>query len=148
MEELIANGTLKRAVAPEVEPSIKPLTFQVGVFGDESSQIELDTSYSFNLAIDVSTHESAISALAAIDSQLSLVSEKQTSFGAAQNRLESVLESISTACENLVSSRSTIQDADVAKESSEYIKKQILQQASATLLATANQSPSIALQLL
>ena len=53
-----------------------------------------------------------------------------------------------TAMENLTSSRSTIKDADVAKESSAYIRAQILQQASATLMATANQSPAIALQLL
>ncbi|MBR1775688.1 flagellin FliC, partial [bacterium] len=50
--------------------------------------------------------------------------------------------------ENLTSSRSTLQDADVAKESSNFIKSQILQQASATLLATANQTPSLALRLL
>ena len=43
---------------------------------------------------------------------------------------------------------STIRDADIAEESSAYIRSQILQQASATLLAAANQSPSIALQLL
>ena len=42
----------------------------------------------------------------------------------------------------------TIKDADIAQVSSEYIRQQILQQASATLLATANQTPSIALQLL
>ena len=55
---------------------------------------------------------------------------------------------ISTQYENLVSSRSTLRDADIAKESSIYIQQQILQQASSTLLATANQSPSIALQLI
>ena len=76
------------------------------------------------------------------------MSAKQTEFGAAQNRLESALEEISTHYENLSSSRSTLKDADIAKVSSEYIKQQILQQASATLLATANQSPALALQLL
>ena len=45
-------------------------------------------------------------------------------------------------------SRSTIRDADIAEVSSHYIQQQILQQASATLLATANQTPSIALQLI
>ncbi|MBP3490611.1 hypothetical protein J6K35_01960, partial [bacterium] len=42
----------------------------------------------------------------------------------------------------------TLQDTDISEVSSEYVKNQILQQASATLLATANQTPSIALQLL
>ena len=57
------------------------------------------------------------------------------------------LESISVQSENITSSLSTLRDADVAEESSNYIKAQILQQASATLLATANQTPSIALNL-
>ncbi|DAB18062.1 TPA: hypothetical protein CPT98_04665 [Candidatus Gastranaerophilales bacterium HUM_19] len=41
-----------------------------------------------------------------------------------------------------------MRDADIAEESSAYIRNQILQQASATLLATANQTPAIAMQLL
>lgn len=76
------------------------------------------------------------------------ISTRQVECGASQNRLESAAEQISVAYENLASSHSTIKDSDVAKESSTYIKNQILQQASATLLATANQSPSLALQLL
>ena len=77
-----------------------------------------------------------------------MLSEKQTMLGAVQNRLDSALESITVNIENLTSSRSTIRDADIAEVSSEYIRQQILQQASATLLATANQSPAIALQLI
>ena len=68
--------------------------------------------------------------------------------GAAQNRLESALDSIEVNIANLTSSRSTIRDADIAKESASYIQAQILQQAAATLLSTANQSPAIALQLI
>lgn len=86
--------------------------------------------------------------LARIDEMIRTVSAKQTEFGSTQNRLESALEEISVKYENLLSSRSTLRDADIAEESSAYIRNQILQQASATLLATANQTPSIALQLL
>lgn len=86
--------------------------------------------------------------LARIDEMIRTVSAKQTEFGSTQNRLESALEEISVQYENLLSSRSTFRDADIAEESSAYIRNQILQQASATLLATANQTPSIALQLL
>ena len=92
--------------------------------------------------------DTTIDFLSQLDSMLSTVSSKQTEYGSAQNRLESALDEISTAYENLVSTRSTIRDADIAEESSAYIRQQILQQASATLLATANQSPSIALQLI
>ena len=77
-----------------------------------------------------------------------MLSSKQTELGAVQNRLESALDEISTQYENLVSARSTLRDADIAEVSSHYIQQQILQQAAATLLSTANQSPAIALQLI
>ena len=83
-----------------------------------------------------------------IDNLLNSIEEKQVQLGAVQNRLESALDEISTQYENLVSSRSTIRDADISEVSATYIQQQILQQASATLLSTANQNPSIALQLI
>lgn len=86
--------------------------------------------------------------LIVLDVAISNISTRQTAIGAAQNRVESAISSITVQSENLTSSLSTIRDADVANESSSYIKAQILQQASATLLATANQAPSIALNLI
>lgn len=83
-----------------------------------------------------------------IDEVINEISSRTTTLGSAQNRIESAIESISVQSENITSSLSTLRDADVAEESSNYIKAQILQQASATLLATANQTPSIALNLL
>ena len=79
---------------------------------------------------------------------LEMVNSKQTDYGAAYNRLESALETIGVSIDNLTSSRSTLRDADIAEVSSDYIKMQILQNASSTLLATANQTPEIALRLL
>ena len=89
-----------------------------------------------------------INTLNYIDGIISQINKKQVEYGAVQNRLESVLEHISISYENILSTRSTIQDADITKESSKYIRYQILQEASATLMATANQTPSIALQLM
>ena len=86
--------------------------------------------------------------LGTLDRVIDRISDRITTLGAAQNRIESAIESIGVQSENITSSLSTLRDADVATESSNYIKAQILQQASATLLATANQSPSIALNLL
>ena len=83
-----------------------------------------------------------------VDEIIDRVNERQSTLGAYQNRLESALDEISIQYENLVSSRSTIRDADIAEESSAYIRSRILQQAAATLLATANQTPAIALELL
>ena len=87
-------------------------------------------------------------ALDAIDKALDEVTTRQTNIGAIQNRLDSAADALDVQYSNVTSSLSTIKDADVAAESSEYIKAQILQQASASLLSTANQTPSIALNLI
>ena len=83
-----------------------------------------------------------------IDKVIKEISNRTTTLGAAQNRIDSAIESIGVQSENITSSLSTLRDADISKESSNYIKAQILQQAAATLLSTANQTPSIALNLL
>ena len=83
-----------------------------------------------------------------IDDAIDEISRRTTAIGAAQNRVESAISAIDVQSQNLTSSLSTLRDTDVAEESSSYIQAQILQQASATLLATANQTPSIALNLI
>ena len=125
------------------------ITMQVGINSGEDSKISFNIDYTIGrIDINVLTSANAKRALASLDNYLKQISELQTDLGSNQNRLESAIESLGISIENLTSSQSTIRDADIAKESSEYIKMQILQQASATLLATANQTPSIALQLL
>lgn len=86
--------------------------------------------------------------LSFIDDAISNVTDRTALIGAYMNRVESAVDAISVQKENIVSANSSIKDADVATESSNYIKYQILQQSSATLLSTANQLPSIALNLL
>ena len=83
-----------------------------------------------------------------VDDAIKNVSDRTTLIGAYMNRVESAVDAISVQKENIVSANSSIKDADVATESSNYIKYQILQQSTATLLATANQTPSIALNLI
>ncbi len=126
----------------------KIFTLQVGINSDSSSQISFDTSLSFNLDIKIKNSDNARKTLDSLDTILEKINKKQTEFGAVQNRLNSIIESLSISIENLTSSLSTIRDTDIANESSNYIKAQILQQASATLLSTANQNPNIAIQLL
>ena len=86
--------------------------------------------------------------LAFIDSAINEISDRVTNIGAAQNRVQSAISALDVQSQNLTSSLSTLRDTDIASESSNYIQAQILQQASATLLATANQAPSIALNLI
>jgi flagellin len=88
------------------------------------------------------------SLLSNVDLMLDNVSRMRSSLGASQNSLESKADYINIAKENAMSSRSRIKDVDVAKESSEMVKSQILQQSSAAMLSQANQTPQLALNLL
>ncbi len=120
--------------------------------GDEEDEDKIPAAKLANIAKDCAGNSTltggAATMLNHIDKVINKISDRITKLGAAQNRIESAIESIGVQSENITSSLSTLRDADVATESSNYIKAQILQQASATLLATANQSPSIALNLL
>jgi len=89
----------------------------------------------------------ARAALTTIDAAIQNITDRTTVLGSVQNRLESASDALQVQSDNLTSSLSTVRDADVAKVSSEYISAQILQQASASLLTTANQTPQIALNL-
>ena len=86
--------------------------------------------------------------LSFLDMAIDDISARATKIGAAQNRVESAITALDVQSQNITSSLSTLRDTDVAEESSTYIQQQILQQASATLLSTANQLPSIALNLI
>jgi len=83
-----------------------------------------------------------------IDDAISDVSSRRSTIGSLQNRLDSAIESLSVKFENMSASESRIRDVDVAKEAASLTKNQILQQASATLLAQANSSPQVALSLI
>ena len=83
-----------------------------------------------------------------IDKALTDVTDRKTAIGAAQQRIASAMEVTNVMSTNFTSANSLIKDADIAEESSNYIKNQILQQTASSLLATANQNPSIALSLI
>ena len=104
------------------------------------------TDYSYIL--QTNTDRGANKMIGFIDNAIDEIAKRVTRIGAAQNRVDSALSAIDVQSQNLTSSLSTLRDTDVASESSKYIQAQILQQASATLLSTANQTPSIALNLI
>ncbi|MEI7473979.1 MAG: flagellin [bacterium] len=95
-----------------------------------------------------STATKSASFITKVDSAITTVTTRRTKIGAFQNRLESAINSLSIRQENLQASESRIRDVDVAKEAAVLTKNQILQQASTSLLAQANQSPAIALSLI
>ena len=147
LEALIETGILPSILEPENK--YYPTVFQTGIDSSSSSKISLNISFALTVPkINLSTSENARNSLEKIDELIKRVNAKQTEYGAAHNRLESALESIGVSIDNLTSIQSTIRDADIAEESSAYIRNQILQQAAMTLMATANQTPELALQLL
>ncbi len=96
---------------------------------------------------DIDSAATAIT-LASIDTIIDNVSRSRSELGAMQNALESKIDYLDIARENAEASRSRIRDVDVALESSRMVQNQILQQSAAAMLAQANTTPQIALQLL
>ena len=101
-----------------------------------------------SLAVTMSTMEGANQSIAAIDEALYLVNRQRADLGAYQNRLEHAIRGIDIAAENLQSAESNIRDTDMAMQMVEYVKNQILSQASSSMLAHANNRPQMVLRLL
>ena len=86
-------------------------------------------------------------AIASLDYAIDNITNRKSVIGSAGNRLDSALETLVIQNENLTSAKSIITDSDIAAEASTFTQNQILQQVSTSLLAQANQAPSIALSL-
>lgn len=99
-------------------------------------------------AISVSSQGNAQAVLAGVDSLIAVVDKKRAELGAVQNRFQSTINNQANISENLSAAQSRIKDADFAAETAKLTQSQILQQASQTILAQANQRPQAALSLL
>ena len=130
------------------------LTFQVGIrnvaANDRISVSTVDaTSATLGVgSLDFSTQAASQSALATLDTALQSVSSSRATFGAAGNRLASVIQTIQNSSESLSAANSRIRDVDVAEETSKMARTQVMMQAGVSVLAQANQAPQIALKLL
>ena len=99
-------------------------------------------------AVSALTKESAQQNLTSLDSAIEHVNGNRSTIGALQNRLQSTISNLNIYRENLENANSRIRDTDVAQESSELTKSNILSQGSVAVLAQANQTPQLALKLL
>jgi flagellin len=129
------------------------LTFQIGANGVEDQRLTVNiadmSSNALGIAgISVAKQDDANTAINKIDDAIKTVSTQRAKLGAVQNRLEHTVNSLNTANENLSSAESQIRDTDMAAEMIKYTKSNILQQASQSMLAQANQQPQGVLQLL
>ena len=98
--------------------------------------------------LNVLTKESAQTNLDQIDGALRTLNGNRAELGSLQNRLQSSIASLQTYNENLSTARSRIKDVDMASETSELTKNNILTQANLSVLSQANQNSTMALKLL
>ena len=101
-----------------------------------------------NASITFTTQAQAQAAISNIDAAISQVSSVRATLGAMQNRLEHTINSLGVNEANLMASESRIRDVNVAEETVNLTKAQILQQAGTAVLAQANQAPNSVLSLL
>lgn len=98
--------------------------------------------------ISVETKEQAQENLAKVDDAIKLLSGNRSELGALQNRLQSTVNNLNIYDENLSAARSRIYDVDMASETAEMTKNNILTQAGVSVLSQANQNNTMALKLL
>lgn len=106
------------------------------------------TGLGLNASQTVETVQGASALLSIVDGALSAVGGARAELGAVQNRFQSTIRNLSNISENASAARSRIRDTDFAVETAELTRWQIIQQASTTVLAQANQRPQAALGLL
>lgn len=137
--------------------SMTAVRLQVGANGTDNDKVEVPASVfakvdGATLAGSVTptfaTTADATALLTKIDDAITGIAKRKATIGAIENRLSSAQDALVTSVENASAAKSTIMDADIAAESADYTKAQILQQTSSTLLVQANQLPSIAINLI
>ena len=137
-----------------LDGSTSSVSFQVG-FGTTSGTDTISVSLSPSLAtslslnsLDIGSGGATTTAITNIDAAINTVSGLRGTLGAVQNRLGSTINNLSITVENLSAAESRIRDVDVAYETAQLTRNQILQQASIAVLGQANSLPQSALQLL
>lgn len=131
------------------------IAFQVGIGTTSNDVINLtfggvtvsDLGLS-GISVSGSNAVSAVAAINAMDAALGSVSTVRARFGAATNRLQISVSNTQVIRTNLAAANSAIRDVDVAEETSQLARSQVLLQAGASVLSQANQAPQLALQLI
>ena len=117
--------------------------------GSLASELQIGLSgYEAVDNLDISDVGGAQRSVAIIDTALQYVDSHRAELGAMQNRFGHAISNLGNINENLAASKSRIKDTDYAKETTQMVKQQILQQVSASILAQAKQQPNLALTLL
>ena len=132
------------------------LEFQIGIRNDPSlDRLRYDATANNSTLLGLGMQEESVvtklgaqNTLKKLDDALVQVNGIRANLGATQNRLQSAVNNLQVSDENLSSAKSRIRDVDVAAETADLTKNNILVQAGTSVLAQANQQPNIALKLL
>ena len=132
------------------------IVMQVGTKAGQSINVGLTDMKAIALGLQgndgqtlsIGNQEKANAAINVLDAAIQKALDQQTTIGSIESRLEYTQSNLTTASENVTAAESTIRDADMAKEMTEYTKNNVLMQAAQSMLAQANQSSSNALSLL
>ena len=127
----------------------RSMNFHIGAYSGQSIRVSVGDLRAHSLGfgegsgrtvsdIDVTTVAGVDEALKIIDEALDQVNRTRSLLGAATNRLESTVANLSVSAENLTASESRLRDVDMARESSEFTKNQVMLQAGTSILAQAN----------
>lgn len=140
---------------PLLNGSGKDFTFQIGIDNNEynrltysASSLDLRASKLGIDSISLTDVDSARDALGAVDEALIRMNTPRAQIGALQSRMNAVISNLNTYEESMTGALSRIRDADIAVETGNAVKGQVLQRAGIAVLAQANQQPSVALKLL
>lgn len=132
------------------------VSFQIGASANQAIKVGLMDMRSEALGlkgkdgttIQITTRAAANAAVSAFDNALNKALDQQTTIGAISARLDYTASNLTTSSENVTAAESTIRDADMAKEMTNYTKNNVLLQAAQSMLAQANQNSSAVLSLL
>lgn len=150
------SDTTKWGTTNLLDGNTPQFDFQVGIFNnDAADRITFDSTGNVATldalglaALDFSEKLGAQSGLEELDSAQTEVNRIRANLGAIQNRLVNTASNLGSMEENLSAAKSRISDTDVAAETAELTRNQILMQANTATLAQANQKNTLALQLL
>jgi flagellin len=125
--------------------------FQIGANAGQTINITISadlTASGISVGGSITNFSAAQDMITAVDAALATVNSVRADLGAKQNRFSSIIRSNDNTAENVSASRSRIEDTDFASETASLARSSVLQQASSSMLAQANQQPQIALSLL
>jgi flagellin len=145
----IATTTQFNGIA--VLSSTQTITLQSGAMTSQTLVVALTGAKTSDLGVStvhVSTLATAVSAISTIDNAIKSVTTLRSTLGAYQNRLEFTINTLAIQEENSSASESAIRDADIAAETIQFTRNQILVSAGTSVLAQANLVPQTALTLL